>query len=147
MITRDKTPDHSNLPSHEKDVSSPSDRFCSFDRHSAGRRGCDKQGNATITPTNVKLTPANVAKMQKGMDRSQVVALFGQPDKVGDVENDVIFKKQTVTYVEGKESLSVTYKNDEVQSFNSTVGSTNSTTTSDGQTTTTTTSSGTKSSN
>ena len=111
-----------------------------------GVTACDKQGNATVTPTNVKLTPANVAKMQKGMDRSQVVALFGQPDKPGEVENDVIFKKQTVTYIEGKESLSVTYKNDEVQSFTSTVGTTKSATTSDGQTTTTTTTSGTKSS-
>ncbi len=61
-------------------------------------------------------------------------------DRSGDVKDFVIFKKQTVTYVEGKESLSVTYKNDEVEEFNSTVGATTSTTTtSDGQTTTTTT--------
>ena len=99
--------------------------------------GCDKQGNAVVTPSNVKLTPANIAKMQKGMTRSQVVALFGQPTTSGEVKEMVIFKKQTVTYVEGKESLSVTYKNDEVEEFNSTVGSTTSTTT-DGQTTTTT---------
>ncbi len=106
---------------------------------------CDKQGNAKVTLTNSKLTPANIAKLQKGMDRSQVVALFGQPDKSGDVENDVVFKKQTVTYIEGKDSLSVTYKNNEVETFNSTVGATTSTSTSDGQSTTTTTTSGTKS--
>ena len=47
----------------------------------------------------------------------------------------MVFKKQTVTYVEGKESLSsVTYKNDEVEEFTSTVGATTSTTTtSDGR--------------
>ena len=56
------------------------------------------------------------------------------------MQNDVVFKKQTVTYVEGKASLSVTYKNDEVEEFHSTVGSTKSTS-SDGSTTTTTTSS------
>lgn len=107
-----------------------------------GVTACDKQGNAVVTPSNVKLTPANIAKMQKGMTRSQVVALFGLPTTSGEVKEMVIFKKQTVTYVEGKESLSVTYKNDEVEEFNSTVGSTTATTTDDGQiksTTTTTT--------
>jgi outer membrane protein assembly factor BamE (lipoprotein component of BamABCDE complex) len=98
---------------------------------------CDK-GGAPIT--NTRITAANVAKLSKGMDRTQVEALFGQPTKVGEVENDVIFKKQTDTWVEGKESLSVTYKNNEVETFNSTVGSTTTTTTDDGQTKTTTTS-------
>ena len=102
--------------------------------------GCDKQGNATITPGNVKLTPANVAKLQKGMDRSQVIALFGQPTNPGEVKEFGIFKKQTVTYVEGKESLAITYKNDEVQEFNSTVGSTKAAINDAGGTTTTTTS-------
>ena len=106
-----------------------------------GTAACDKQGNAKITESgNTKITPANVAKLQKGMDRTQVEALFGQPTKTGEVENDVVFKKQTDTWVEGKESLSVTFKNNEVETFNSTVGSTTSTTTDDGQTKTTTTS-------
>lgn len=100
--------------------------------------GCDKQGNAVVTPTNVKLTPANIAKMQKGMNRTQVVALFGPPTTAGDVKDMVIFKKQVVTYTEGKESLSVTYKNDEVEEFNSTVGTTTSTTTATGDNSTTT---------
>ena len=104
-----------------------------------GTTACDKQGNAVVTPTNVKLTPANVAKLQKGMTRDQVVALFGQPTTAGDQKDFVVFKKQTVTYVEGKESLSVTYKNNEVEEINSTVGSTTSTTTNDGQTKSTTT--------
>ena len=112
-----------------------------------GITACDKQGNAKITENgNTKLTPANIAKLEKGMTRTQVVALFGQPTDPGEVKEFPFFKKQTATYVEGKESLSVTYKNDEVEEFNSTVGSTRSSTTSDGQTTTTTTSTGTKSS-
>jgi outer membrane protein assembly factor BamE (lipoprotein component of BamABCDE complex) len=90
----------------------------------AGLSSCDKQGNAEVTAGNVKLTPANVAKLSKGMSRAQVIALFGAPTQSGDVENDVIFKKQRVTYIEGKESLSITYKNDEVEEFNSTVGTT-----------------------
>lgn len=107
-----------------------------------GLSACDKQGNAVVTPSNVKLTPANIAKLQKGMTRTQVVTLFGAPTTSGEVKDMVIFKKQVVTYTEGKESLSVTYKNDEVEEFNSTVGSTTATTTDDGQvksTTTTTT--------
>ena len=101
-----------------------------------GTTACDKQGNAKVTDSgNTKITPANVAKMSKGMQRAQVVALFGQPTQSGDVENDVVFKKQRVTYVEGKESLSITYKNDEVEEFSSTVGTTS--TTADGTKTTT----------
>ena len=103
-----------------------------------GVAACDKQGNAVVTPGNVNLTPANVAKLQKGMDRSQVVALFGQPTTPGEVKEFGIFKKQVATYVEGKESLSVTYKNDEVEEFTSTVGSTRSTSTGGGTSTTTT---------
>lgn len=104
-----------------------------------GVTGCDKQGNPKVTENlNTKITPANVAKLQKGMTRSQVVALFGQPTTVGDVKDFMVFKKQTVTYTEGKESLSITYKNDEVEEFNSTVGATRTTTTTDGGTTTTT---------
>ncbi len=107
-----------------------------------GTTACDKQGNAKITDSgNTKLTPANIAKMSKGMQRSQVVALFGQPTQSGDVENDVVFKKQRVTYIEGKDSLSITYKNDEVEEFSSTVGTTTSTANSNADGTTTTTSS------
>ena len=105
-----------------------------------GTTACDKQGNPKVTENlNTKITPANVAKLQKGMQRAQVVAIFGQPTDPGEVKDFVVFKKQVATYTEGKESLSVTYKNDEVEEFNSTVGSTTSTTNSDGQNTSTTT--------
>ena len=105
-----------------------------------GTTSCDKEGNAKVTEAgNTKITPANVAKLSKGMQRAQVVALFGQPTVPGDVKDMVIFKKQTSTWPEGKESLSVTYKNDEVEEFNSTVGSTSSTTTTNGDSTKTTT--------
>ena len=105
-----------------------------------GLAACDKQGNPKVTESlNTKLTPANIAKLQKGMNRTQVVALFGPPTSSGDVENDVVFKKQTVTYVEGKESLSVTYKNDEVENFKCKVWGTTESTTDDGTTKSTTT--------
>ena len=105
-----------------------------------GVTACDKQGNAKITENlNTKITPANVAKLSKGMTESQVNALFGPPTTVGETKNFAIFSKHTNTWTEGKESLSVVYKNSEVEEFNSTVGSTTATTTSDGQSTSTTT--------
>ena len=104
-----------------------------------GLAACDKQGNAVVTPGNVKLTPANVAKLSKGMTESQVQALFGAPTTTGETKNFAIFSKHTNTWVEGKESLSVTYKNSEVEEFNSTVGTTTATSTTDGGTQSTTT--------
>ena len=103
-----------------------------------GSVGCDKQGNAVVTPQgNTKVTPANVAKLSKGMNETQVNALFGAPSTTGETKNFGIFSKHTNTWVEGKESLSVTYKNNEVEEFTSTVGTTTSTTTSTAPTDTT----------
>ena len=114
-----------------------------------GNVGCDKQGNAKVTEAgNTKVTPANVAKLSKGMNETQVNALFGAPSTTGETKNFGIFSKHMNTWVEGKESLSVTYKNSEVEEFTSTVGTTTSTAstdTSDGSTKTTTTSTSTKS--
>ena len=114
---------------------------------SLGTTGCDKQGNAVVTPQgNTKVTPANVAKLSKGMNETQVNALFGAPSTTGETKNFGIFSKHTNTWVEGKDSLSVTYKNSEVEEFTSTVGTTTSTSTSDADATkTTTTSTSTKS--
>ncbi len=110
-----------------------------------GTTACDKQGNAKVTESgNTKVTPANVAKLSKGMNETQVTALFGAPTTTGETKNFGIFSKHTNTWVEGKDSLSVTYKNSEVEEFSSTVGTTSTTT--DG-TTTTTSSTSTKSDN
>ena len=63
------------------------------------------------------------------MNETQVNALFGAPSTVGETKNFGIFSKHTNTWVEGKDSLSVTYKNSEVEEFTSTVGTTTSTST------------------
>ncbi len=115
---------------------------------SLGVTACDKQGNPKITEAgNTNVTPAKVAKLSKGMNETQVNALFGPPSTTGETKNFGIFSKHTNTWVEGKDSLSVTYKNSEVEEFTSTVGATTSTRTSDsdGGTTTTTSSTNTKS--
>jgi outer membrane protein assembly factor BamE (lipoprotein component of BamABCDE complex) len=81
--------------------------------------GCDK-GGAPVT--NTRITAANVAKIQPGMDRTQVEALLGPP-ATSETKDMLIFKKTTATYVEGKQSVEVIYKNAQVEEVHSTVGS------------------------
>jgi hypothetical protein len=80
--------------------------------------GCDK-GAAPVT--NTRITAANVAKIQPGMNRTQVELLLGAP-ATSDTKDMLIFKKTTATYTEGKESVEVIYKNDEVEEVHSTLG-------------------------
>jgi outer membrane protein assembly factor BamE (lipoprotein component of BamABCDE complex) len=79
---------------------------------------CDRTGAPAVTS---RITPESVAKIQPGMTRAQVEALLGPPNTV-ETKDMVIFKKHVATYIEGKNSVSVEYKNEEVQSKNSTVG-------------------------
>jgi outer membrane protein assembly factor BamE (lipoprotein component of BamABCDE complex) len=99
---------------------------------------CDK-GGAPVT--NTRITAENVAKIQPGMDRTQVEALLGAP-ATSETKDMIIFKKTTCTYVEGKQSVEVIYKNNQVEEVHSTVGAAGSPgadTTSSTTTTTTTT--------
>ncbi len=98
---------------------------------------CDK-GGAPVT--NSRITAANVAKIQPGMDRTQVEALLGAP-ATSETKDMLVFKKTTATYVEGKQSVEVIYKNNEVEEVHSTVGAAGSpgADTSSSTTTTTTT--------
>ena len=100
-----------------------------------GVTACDKHGNADVPLVQSKINAANAAKIQPGMTRTQVVAMLGEPT-TSEVKDMVIFKKNTVNYVDGKNSISVVYKNDEVQESHSTFDGGNAASTS---TTTTTT--------
>ena len=102
----------------------------------AGLSACDKNGGSAIPAIKTKLTAENVAKIQPGMNRTQVEALLGPPTTAGEPKNFAVFTKTTVTYVEGKDSLEIVYKNQEVEEKHSTVGGG---TTATGSTTTTTT--------
>ena len=81
---------------------------------------CSKQEVANAVHSRV--TPENVAKIQPGMTRTQVETLLGTPSTVEGPKNFGIFTKTTATYTEGKDSVSVTYKNEEVEEKHSTVG-------------------------
>ena len=86
-----------------------------------GVTACDKHGNADVPLVQSKINAANAAKIQPGMTRTQVVAMLGEPT-TSEMKDMVIFKKNTVNYVDGKNSISVVYKNDEVQESHSTFG-------------------------
>ncbi len=80
--------------------------------------GCDK-GGAPVT--NTRLTAANIAKIQPGMNRTQVENLLG-PAATSETKDMLVFKKTTSTYTEGKDSVEVIYKNQEVEEVHSTIG-------------------------
>ncbi len=101
----------------------------------AGLGACDKNGGSAIPAIKTKLTAENIAKIQPGMTRDQVENLIGPPNST-DTKDFVVFKKTNATYTEGKDSLVVTYKNQEVEEKHSTTGGG---TTATGSTTTTTT--------
>ena len=101
-----------------------------------GVAGCDRHGSPELT-LHTKLTKDNIAKIQPGMNRTQVETLIGAPT-TAETKDFVVFKKTTATYVEGKDSLEVIYKNDEVEEKHSTVGAQDAGTTSSTTTTTTT---------
>ncbi len=85
-----------------------------------GLSACDRQGNP-VSPIKTKLTADNIAKIQPGMTRTQVETLLGPPSS-SETKEFPFFKKTNATYIEGKDSLVVTYKNEEVEEKHSTVG-------------------------
>ena len=103
-----------------------------------GLDACDKAGNPSVPVIKTKLTAENIAKIQPGMTRTQVENLIGPPN-TSETKDFTIFKKTNATYLEGKDSLVVTYKNEEVQEKKSTIGSTDAPVSSTSTTTTTTT--------
>ncbi|MEN3368122.1 MAG: SmpA / OmlA family [Verrucomicrobiota bacterium] len=70
-------------------------------------------------PAN-RLTKANVAEVTEGMSKKQVESILGTPTTV-DTKDFVLLKKTTYVYAQGKESVTVIFKDDKVQSKVSTL--------------------------
>jgi hypothetical protein len=62
-----------------------------------------------------RLTRANVDEVSKGMSRKQVESILGPPTSI-DSTNLLITKKVTYTYLQGNESVTIVFFNDEVSS-------------------------------
>ena len=66
------------------------------------------------------ITKANVDEVAEGMSKKQVESILGPPTTV-DTKDFVLLKKTTYIYVQGKESVTVVFKDDKVQSKASTL--------------------------
>lgn len=67
-----------------------------------------------------RLTKANVNEVVEGMAKKQVESILGPPTTI-DTKDFVLLKKTTYIYAQGKESVTVVFKDDKVQSKASTL--------------------------
>lgn len=66
------------------------------------------------------ITKANVDEVVDGMSKKQVESILGPPSTI-DTKDFVLLKKTTYVYVQGKESVTIVFKDDKVQSKASTL--------------------------
>ena len=66
------------------------------------------------------ITKANVDEVADGMSKKQVESILGPPTTI-DTKDFVLLKKTTYVYVQGKESVTIVFKDDKVQSKASTL--------------------------
>jgi outer membrane protein assembly factor BamE (lipoprotein component of BamABCDE complex) len=66
------------------------------------------------------LTKANVNEVVDGMSKKQVESILGPPTTI-DTKDFVLLKKTIYIYAQGKESVTVVFKDDKVQSKASTL--------------------------
>jgi outer membrane protein assembly factor BamE (lipoprotein component of BamABCDE complex) len=67
-----------------------------------------------------RLTKANVNEVAEGMSKKQVESILGQPTTI-DSKDFVVLKKTTYVYNQGKDSVTIVFKDDKVQSKVSTL--------------------------
>lgn len=67
-----------------------------------------------------RLTKANVDQVLEGMSKKQVESILGQPTTI-DTKDFVVMKKTTYVYDQGKESVTIVFKDDKVLSKLSTL--------------------------
>ncbi|HSV63304.1 MAG TPA: outer membrane protein assembly factor BamE [Chthoniobacterales bacterium] len=66
------------------------------------------------------ITKANVDEVVDGMSKKQVESILGPPTTI-DTKDFVLLKKTTYVYVQGKETATIVFKDDKVQSKASTL--------------------------
>src|SRR5216117_2355594 len=67
-----------------------------------------------------RITKANVEEVEEGMSKKQVESILGHPTSVTN-EDLVVIKKTTYVYRQGKDSVTIVFKDDKVQSKESTL--------------------------
>lgn len=71
--------------------------------------------------TGSKLTRVNYDKVTNGMSKAQVETIMGAPTTM-ETKDMLIFKKTTYRYEEGANFAQITFKNDEVDSKDTNLG-------------------------
>jgi outer membrane protein assembly factor BamE (lipoprotein component of BamABCDE complex) len=66
-----------------------------------------------------RITKANVDQVTEGMSKKQVESILGQPTS-SKIENPAIMKQTTYVYRQGKDSVTIVFKDDKVESKDST---------------------------
>ena len=67
-----------------------------------------------------RLTKANVDQVNQGMTKKQVESVLGPPTSI-DGKDYVLFKKTTYRYQQGNDSVTIVFKEDKVESKESTL--------------------------
>jgi outer membrane protein assembly factor BamE (lipoprotein component of BamABCDE complex) len=67
-----------------------------------------------------RITKANVDQVTEGMSKKQVESILGPPTSLK-TEDFVIMKKTTYIYRQGKDTVTIVFKDDKVQSKDSTL--------------------------
>jgi len=67
-----------------------------------------------------RITKANVDQVTEGMSKKQVESILGPPTSLN-TEDFVIMKKTTYVYRQGKDTVTIVFKDDKVQSKGSTL--------------------------
>ena len=73
--------------------------------------------------TGSRLTLANYNQITPGMSKAQVEKILGPPTKV-ETKDMILFHKTTYRYEEGNKFATITFKNDEVESKDTNLGTT-----------------------
>ena len=67
-----------------------------------------------------RITKANVDQVAEGMSKKQVESILGQPTS-SKTEEPAIMKRTTYVYRQGKDTVTIIFKDDKVQSKDSTL--------------------------
>ena len=67
-----------------------------------------------------RITKANVSEVTEGMSKKQVESILGPPTSI-DNKDFIVMKKATYVYRQGKDTVTIVFKDDKVQSKDSTL--------------------------
>lgn len=67
-----------------------------------------------------RITKANVDQVTEGMSKKQVESILGQPTS-SKTEDPTIIRQTTYVYRQGKDTVTIVFKDDKVQSKDSTI--------------------------